>query len=85
MDRLSNYLSKFTRVLSSRAGVKKSVQKIIFEVLGIELEGNTILIKETVIYIKATPPIKAELFLRKKKIIERLNTTLGKKVITDIR
>lgn len=85
MDGLSNYLLKFTKLLSTHVNLKKITIESILEIVRIDVPENSITIKDSIITIKANPIVKTELFIRKDKLIKLINTKAGKVVISEIR
>ncbi|MCI5108666.1 MAG: hypothetical protein MRY49_02360 [Candidatus Pacebacteria bacterium] len=82
MDNLSGFLKKFKYLLHSKEVVEKTVKEICEKNIGVSPD---IKIRNTTCYIKNTGPVKSQVFINKDRIINEVNSALGKVVITDLR
>jgi len=71
MKDLSEYLNKFKVTLFKNEDKIEVMREIINTVTCLDLKPNDISIKGDCVYIQATPLYKNEIFLNKKKIIEK--------------
>ncbi|MFA6397867.1 MAG: hypothetical protein WDK96_03445 [Candidatus Paceibacterota bacterium] len=83
ISNISKFLEKFKIKLSSDDDRKDSILNIINETIGSCLEKGDIKIKNGVLFIKNSPQIKSEIFMKKEKILEQLS--LYKTNIFDIK
>ena len=84
MDNLSSFLGKFKKLLSSDAAVKEVVLNVCLKEK-INLQNNSISLKDSTLIIGGSSLLKNKLFMKKKRLIEEINKELGKELITDIR
>lgn len=85
MFKISDYLDKFTSALSDGRALKDSIVKVIYTVCGVNLDLKTVDVRDGAVYINATPIIKNEIFLKKQRILDKLEIELGSRKITEIR
>ncbi len=84
MDNLSSFLGKFKKLLSSDAAVKEVVLNVCLKEK-INLQNNSISLKDSTLIIGGSSLLKNQLFMKKQRLIEEINKELGKERITDIR
>lgn len=76
---ISKYLEKFKQITLSKSFLRDSVHITIKEVCGVDIEPSKIDIKNYIVRINEKPVIKTEIFLKKQKILEKLDKkTKGK-------
>lgn len=85
MNNLGNFLEKFKNIIGHSKFQKDAVLSIIKESVGIQLEEKDVEIKNFTVYIKASPLVKNEIFMRKQFILAKLKAILGNKSPKDIR
>ena len=74
-------LGRMQKLLSSEFALRESVQKSIFEVTGITLPKESVVLQGLTIRIKTSPLHRHEFLLKKKEILEHFqNTQSGLKV-----
>lgn len=83
MFNVSQYLQKFVRLGADLSLARDAVSRALKEECGIE--GVDFEIKKGVVYMKGQPAIKAAVFMRKGRILERLRSDAPKARISDIR
>ncbi len=85
MNSLSHFLDRFKAILLAPGALKKPIIEVISRCARIDLKETDIEVKEGIIYIKAHPLIKNEIFMRKGRILHEVEVLLGKKSLHDIR
>jgi hypothetical protein len=85
MQNINSYLDKFKNLAVPNESIRKDVAGIIKNEIGIDLEIKDISIKNMVAYIKGGSAVKSEIFLRKKKILEKIKEADKNNEIVDIR
>jgi len=80
MFNIAQYLEKFKQLSVSRNFLRDSVVEAIKEVCKIEINSKNIDFKDGILRIKEKPIIKNEIFLKKNKILDFLNTKIQGKV-----
>jgi len=85
MKKISQYLKKFQKLTPPDIFIKKSLQKLIQEELGITIDLKNIEYKNNTIFIRTNPLIKNEIFLKKNLILRKLNTEAEKVCIKEIK
>lgn len=72
MFNIEQYLKKFSLRINDVSGKKIAVIKILQETSGVTILKEDLEIKESVLYVKAKPIIKNQLFLKREKILPLL-------------
>ena len=85
MEKIGNYLEKFSKLTLPNETIRKSIAEIIKEELREIIEIKDISINKNVAYIKGGSGLKSEVFLKKNKILQKIEKITGKKEIVDIR
>ena len=85
MKEIESFLEKFKKLLRYDREIKKTITEIIKNSVNIYIKESEIKIQNKVLYIKANPYIKNEIFIKKDLILERLKKSLKNKIIKDIR
>lgn len=85
MQNINSFLEKFKKLLRYNKEIKETIKGVIKEKIGVELDDKDIKIQNKVLYIKTTPYVKNEIFIKKDIILEKLNSLLDKKSPKDIR
>lgn len=85
MEGLGSLLEKFKKLLSSTEAYKKDVLNCINSVSRANLTPKDLIIKEQVIYIKANPTTRTEIYMKKGLILKELQALIRSKPPTDIR
>jgi len=83
MFNISSFLDKFSKSISSEEQTIGTVITAIHTSTGIDLSADKIEVKDTVIYITASPAIKNKIFIYKETILSSI-VSFGIKV-SDIR
>lgn len=79
MEQISIYLDKFKNYGFQDLQLKKIVEETIFEMFGVSLGTKKIKINNGEISVKISGPLKSEIFIRKGKLIEKLNSKIKNK------
>jgi len=82
---LSPFLEKFKNIKVPKEAIVDDLIDVILDVVGIKLEKENITVNKPVVYIKAIPVIKNEIFFKKQKILEEMEKRFYSKTINDIR
>lgn len=85
MNNLGDYLKKFEVFLEGPKAEKEAILKAIKSASGLDVTDSEIEVKDGTVYINASPAVKNELFMYRKKIIEKLEESLKKKSPKNIR
>lgn len=81
MQNISNLLERFKKIKIPNETVRKEILEIIKYTTGADVDFKNISVKEGIVYIKLAGAAKSEIFLNKKKILERIKS----EKITDIK
>ena len=85
MKGIESFLEKFKKLLKYDREIKKIIIEVVKNIIGVEVKEEDIKIQNKILYIKANPYIKNEIFIKKDLILERLKKSLKNKIIKDIR
>ncbi len=85
MLNISSFLQKFHSALGADKEKRSILCTIFKDVLKVELEEKSFSLKGDVLYVKATPSLKSEIFMHKKEILEKISAVSPKLFILDIR
>ncbi|MEX0918929.1 MAG: hypothetical protein WDZ85_03130 [Candidatus Paceibacterota bacterium] len=85
MALLGDFLAKYKKGLFEWQIIIETAQKTIKELLKIEIEAKKITYKNKKIYIKTSPLIKTEIIINKEELLSRINNTVGKESVIDIK
>ncbi len=81
MNPLANYLEKFKKILVDGPEKKRHISSTIQLITKITLGQEQIAVKDGVVYITASPALKNELFINRKRITEDLQKLLNTSVV----
>ena len=84
MFNISQYLEKFKNIGQGERQIKEVIVLCIKNIVGIEIEGKNIIIKNGEVIIKASPAIKNAIYIKKEDILQRLKEK-GIENVGDIR
>ena len=86
MNPISELLEKFKKILQTDTQVKDLFVRVLKGELNYDADAKNITLKDGIIYMSDKPIVKNEVFMKKEKILMKLNQLLpkGKKII-DIR
>lgn len=85
MFNIGNYLQKFSSLIIDSKALKRSILSVIYDVIGVELKEKDIDLQKSILYIKTTPLIKNEIYLKKDLILKQLKEKSSLVNITEIR
>lgn len=86
MDLIGQFLKKFSNLTLPDETLKKAFIALVEKELGITLQRDQVIIKHKVITVlNVASGLKSELFLRKQKLLTRLQEELGAVAPEDIR
>ena len=85
MIQLKDLLGKYQKIILSEEGKIEALSKSIFDVIGVNVKKENIEIKNGEAYLVVNSIYKNEIFLKKEKIIKRVEFYLGRKIIKNIR
>jgi len=82
MQKISNLLEKFKKLLGSSVDSRRIFIDSVKNIINIELDPKSVEIKDVVAYIKGGSSLRNELFFNKERILENVNKLLpvGKKI-----
>ncbi|MBT3283013.1 hypothetical protein HN375_02555 [bacterium] len=86
MFNISDYLSKFKNITPPDKFVKDELVAVVKEVVGVEIEKDSIDVRNGTVFLSVDPIIKNEIFLRKTEVLESLREKLKsyKKTVRDL-
>lgn len=84
MNNLSSFLQRFKKILSLRAIESGVIVDVMKKTLGVDINPSDVKIKNGVLYVNTSPIIKNMIFLKKKLLLQNINSGEGSK-IADIR
>ena len=73
MDKISSFLKKYRRFLKSDKEAKQFVLESL-KTFSMNIPEDSLRVKDGILYFKVSPVLKNELFIRKKDILESLNS-----------
>ncbi|MFZ2072558.1 MAG: hypothetical protein WA101_00860 [Minisyncoccia bacterium] len=85
MIEIKDLLLRFNNILLSEEVKKESIKNIISEVINVPIQSNDIKIKNGTVYLSIKPIYKSEIFMKREKILQKLQESLGKKAPQEIR
>jgi len=85
MKNISDFLGKFQIIISSDDDLKESIILAIKNTIGIVLNKKDLKVLGDTVFIKTSPVIKNEIFLKKEKIIKKINEIPRKRKIRDLK
>ncbi len=85
MFEIKDLVYRFKNILLSAEFKIVSIQKVIFEVVNININKEDIKLRNNIVYLNIKPIYKNEVFLKKQKILERLSEVFEKNPPTDIK
>lgn len=72
MENIESFLKRFKKIVSSNEDSQKVIIGVIKNLLGVDLKEENFDIKNGVLYIRAKPIIKNEIYFHKEKILKTL-------------
>ncbi len=85
MKNIADFLNKFKIIVKNKSDLKEIVTGVFFEETKIKLEDSDYKIKNGTIYLNIKPIYKNEIFFKKEKILEKINSKIENQKIIDIR
>lgn len=82
---IKKYLEKFKVLVSKREDVYLFISDVIFENIKKRIEVKNINIKGVFLYLNVSPLVKSEILIKKKEILDTLNSKIENKKILDIK
>lgn len=70
---ISHFFEKFKKLKQNNDATRSLILTTIKDIVGVQINSSSIELKKDRIYIKTTPTIKSELFMKKDLIEERLS------------
>lgn len=80
MEQIAFYLQKFKNLPPSPQAIRKSVAEAILECVGVAVPDDIIEVRNGTVFVRATGPLKSELFIKKTDILMRINQKLQTRV-----
>jgi acetylglutamate synthase len=78
---IGKYLEKFKVIGNSRNFIRDSVAANIKEITGIDIDPKKIDIKDGIVRVNEKTIIKSEIFLKKARILDAVNSKVEKKIV----
>ncbi len=85
MEQISFFLEKFKSLGLESVAVKRLFIEQVEKVLHVKLQADDVVVKSDVVYVKAHPTLKSELYLKRTLLAEELSKVLGAVKISSIR
>ncbi len=85
MLQLAHLLDRFKNIKPPHDTVKRHIIADIKELFGVDIRREDIEVKHTTICINISGPLKTEIFMQKKQLLDRLQQSLKEEKIGDIR
>ncbi|MES2087941.1 MAG: hypothetical protein V4467_03020 [Patescibacteria group bacterium] len=85
MEKISFFLEKFKTLGLGDILTKRLFAEQVEKVLNIKLNKDDVSLRDGVIYVKAHPVLKSELYMKKQLVIDELSKVLGSVKITGLR
>lgn len=82
---IKKYLEKFKVLVSKREDVYLLISDVIFENIKKRIEVKNINIKGVFLYLSVSPLVKSEILIKKKEILDTLNSKIENRKILDIK
>ncbi len=84
-EHIIKYLEKFKVLVSKREDIYLLISDVIFENIKKRIEVKNINIKSVFLYLNVSPLVKSEILIKKKDILNTLNSKIKNKKILDIK
>ena len=84
MLKINALLGKFKGITNQGAVIRDAVKDVLEKEFYLKIKKEQIKLKGQTVFIKISGPAKAEIAIEEKKIIERINRSLGKETVTRI-
>lgn len=85
MFNIGSYLEKFKRIEPPGDTVKNAAEMVFLEVVGVKIEKSEMTVKNGIIFLTVPAVVKNEVYMNKKRVIEKIGQLLGTSEIQDIR
>ncbi len=85
MQKINDLLGKYKKLAIPNEDLRKKISDIIFEELKLEIDFKNVSIKNSIAYIKCESIERSEIFLKKKKILNKIADSRLTPKIADIR
>lgn len=86
MDLIKSFLSKYQDSLDKNLILRVEIQKIIQEILKVEIKKEEIEVKPPVVRLLNLPaPLRSEIFIHQQKILDKITSELGDTLIKEIK
>lgn len=85
MIEIKDLLSKWSHLLISEDVKKKSLLRVLKEVLDLDIDSNDLSIKNDVVYLNIKPIYRSQILIKREEIFNKLKDALGDKAPSDIR
>jgi len=82
---ISEFLDKFKNILSKGYGLRDVIIVSVKDITGLDIKIEKIKISNDTAFIKTSPVIKSEIYLKKEKILQKINSNFKYPVLKDIR
>jgi hypothetical protein len=83
MNPLESFLQKFKNILSLQPQKKPVI--VCLQTFGINLEENELELRNGIVFIKAHPLVRNEIFMRKSLILKTFQDSIALKALRDIK
>jgi hypothetical protein len=85
VEKISGFLDKFKKLWFVQGRIIDRTIFLLKEIVGIEVEKESVVLKDKCLYLKVSPTIKSKVFSNKQKIIEQLKKDFGQDSPNNIR
>lgn len=80
MFNIENFLIKFKNLKKKDSGLIEALSMVVYKIINVKIEESDIIVKDKVIYIKASGFIKNEILIKKEEILQEVYLLAGKKI-----
>jgi len=84
-NHITSFLDKFKKVLFEKEEINKIIGDVILKHISFQINTSLIKNKNGIIYIKTSPTVQNEIFLKKHSILKELSVSLPNKNFKDIK
>jgi hypothetical protein len=85
MQKLEFLLDRYRHITVPDDTVRTEFVRVVKNILDVEIDKGDVSVRKGVLYVKACPALKSELFMRQNKIMDEMKVLLEKKTPECIR
>lgn len=85
MIEIKDLLARFEKILTGGEIKKELIVDIVAEITGVIIKKEDLKLQNGVLYLNIKPIYKNEIFIKKEKLLSRLESAFGQKAPKDVR